>query len=197
VRELRTRRVAPASAALDGGSTEPRARAVVAHAVARAAAGAIAMRRSCRSTASSIERCAAWRLHSPTAIDKLAIAVDATARPTRESRSRAHGARSVHFGSPTKESPMHAFEAIDLFELVTVTGGEDPAPGGTDIFGPGAGANRTDARGDLKVKTPVGLEISGNGSYSTARDAYGTCMDKLPSNPTNEQLEICGKLLGR
>ncbi|HMG24319.1 MAG TPA: hypothetical protein VK607_23450 [Kofleriaceae bacterium] len=86
---------------------------------------------------------------------------------------------------------MYAFEAIDLIELITVTGGED-----TGTFGPGAGANRTKISGDLKVKTPLGIEASGNGTYETARNNYGTCMDKLPSNPTAEQLDVCAKLAG-
>lgn len=90
---------------------------------------------------------------------------------------------------------MHAFESIDLSTLVTVTGGEGSNDGG--IFGPGAGANRTRAAGDLKVKTPVGLEVGGTGSYETARDKFGVCMDKLPANPTDKQLEICAGLAGQ
>ena len=86
---------------------------------------------------------------------------------------------------------MHAFEAIDLLELVTVTGGED-----SGTFGAGAGANRTRASGNLSVKTPVGLDVSGTGTYETARNNYGSCLDKLPSNPTTAPLEACAKLAG-
>ena len=91
---------------------------------------------------------------------------------------------------------MHAFESIDLLALVTVTGGGDGDNSG--IFGPGAGANRDRIAGDLKAKLPaLGIEASGAGSYETARDAYGKCLDKLPSNPTDKQLEICSGLAGK
>ena len=90
---------------------------------------------------------------------------------------------------------MHAFESIDLLALVTVTGGEGENSG---IFGPGAGANRDRVAGDLKAKLPaLGIEASGSGSYETARDAYGKCLDKLPANPTDKQLEICSGLAGK
>ena len=92
---------------------------------------------------------------------------------------------------------MQTFESIDLLALVTVTGGDGSNDANSGIFGPGAGANRTRAAGDVKVKTPLGLEVSGNGSYETARDKYGTCMDKLPANPTDKQLEICAGLAGQ
>jgi hypothetical protein len=88
---------------------------------------------------------------------------------------------------------MHAFEAIDVLELVTVTGGEDT---GSGTFGPGAGPNRTRASGDLQVKTPVGLEVRGNGTYESSRTNYGACLDKLPSNPTAEQMAGCNALAG-
>jgi hypothetical protein len=102
----------------------------------------------------------------------------------------------VQFGLVTKEASMHAFESIDLLALVTVTGGGDGDNSG--IFGPGAGANRDRIAGDLKAKLPaLGIEASGAGSYETARDAYGKCLDKLPSNPTDKQLEICSGLAGK
>jgi hypothetical protein len=87
---------------------------------------------------------------------------------------------------------MQAFEAIELRELVTVTGGGEGQDTGT--FGPGAGPNRVHANGDLKVKTPLGLELSGNGTYDSARSDFGACLDKLPANPTDKQLELCAGL---
>ncbi|HEY0477986.1 MAG TPA: hypothetical protein VGD37_10705 [Kofleriaceae bacterium] len=86
---------------------------------------------------------------------------------------------------------MHAFEAIDVLELVTVTGGED-----SGTFSTGAGPNRTRASGNLQVKTPVGLDVSGTGTYESARSNYGACLDKLPSNPTTQQLDTCARLAG-
>jgi hypothetical protein len=104
----------------------------------------------------------------------------------------------VHDASSTNErlKTMHAFETIDVLALVTVTGGDDSGGGGT-AFGPGAGSNRTRAEGELSVTTPVGVQVTGRGTFEQARTDYGACLDKLPSNPTSDQLAACNQIAGR
>lgn len=127
-------------------------------------------------------------------IDDLHREVDASDRRTIEHHAADREACAVQFAIATKErlSTMHAFEAIDLLELVTVTGGED---NGSGTFGPGAGGNRTRAEGELSVTTPVGVQVTGRGTYEQARTDYGACLDKLPSNPTADQIGACNSLL--
>lgn len=80
---------------------------------------------------------------------------------------------------------MQAFEAIDLLELVTVTGGED-----TGTFGPGAGPNRIDAEGNLSVKTPVGIDVSGSGKYQQSQSDYAYCVSHSPADKISQCLPL-------
>ena len=93
---------------------------------------------------------------------------------------------------------MQALEAIDLSALVTVTGGKDqdiPANAAAGMFQNGAGrARRTYVRGRFTIDPKVGIKVSGEGEYGNAQSPYAVCMDKLPDNPTTEQLAECGKL---
>ena len=98
---------------------------------------------------------------------------------------------------------MQALETIDLSALVTVTGGKDPATaipenaaGG--MFQNGAGrAKRTYIRGKFNIDPKLGIKVSGEGEYGHALSPYGACLEKLPDNPTTEQLAECGKLAGQ
>lgn len=84
---------------------------------------------------------------------------------------------------------MHTFEAIDLLELVTVTGGED-------LFANGAGPNRTEISGEIKGKTPL-VDFSGTGTYKKAESNYATCMSSQPAGTSGEQMaKNCNPLAG-
>jgi len=93
---------------------------------------------------------------------------------------------------------MQTFEAIDLSSLVTVTGGAEKGESNAGgLFTNGAGrAKRVYARGRVTVDPKIGLKVTGEGEYAHALSPYGVCMDKLPDNPTTEQIEACGKLAG-
>jgi len=87
---------------------------------------------------------------------------------------------------------MTAFESITALELVTVTGGEDAG-----TFGPGAGPNRTKAQGQLSVDTPVGLKVSGTGTYESAQSNYATCMSSQPKGTSGADMaKNCNPLAG-
>jgi hypothetical protein len=85
---------------------------------------------------------------------------------------------------------MHTLQAIDLFELMTVTGG-------SDTFGPGAGPNRMRAEGEIDVKTPLGVNVTGKGTFEEARSNYATCMANQPNGTSGEQMaRNCNPLAG-
>ena len=86
---------------------------------------------------------------------------------------------------------MNALASIDLHDLVTVTGGE-----GDNVFGPGAGPNRSEITGEIRGKTPL-VEFGGNGAYRRAETNYATCIANQPAGTSGEQMaRNCNPLAG-
>ena len=81
---------------------------------------------------------------------------------------------------------MSAFQTIDILSLEAVTGGADQ--------GPTCGPNQTEANGKITVKTPVGLEVNGEGSYKSCRTNYAECLSTMASKgATPETIKsVCG-----
>ena len=65
---------------------------------------------------------------------------------------------------------MSVLPTIDLSLLSRATGGA------------GQGPNQTTIEGDIKVKTPVGIEASGKGSYQSSETDYARCVGLAAAN---------------
>ncbi|HRC54291.1 MAG: hypothetical protein IPI49_21200 [Myxococcales bacterium] len=74
---------------------------------------------------------------------------------------------------------------IDLSFLERATGGN----------GDGGGANQTTINGNLTVKTPMGIEASGQGSYQSRETDYARCIGMAASGGAKpaDFPAICGK----
>ncbi|HRC55056.1 MAG: hypothetical protein IPI49_21240 [Myxococcales bacterium] len=77
---------------------------------------------------------------------------------------------------------MSVLPTIDLSLLSRASGGN------------GEGANRTVIEGDIKVKTPLGIEASGKGSYQSSETNYARCVGLAAANGAKpvEFPSICG-----
>ena len=78
---------------------------------------------------------------------------------------------------------------IDLSLLARATGGADTT---------GGGPNQTDISGNLTVKTPMGIEASGQGSYQSRETDYARCIGMAAAGGAKpaDFPTICGKPTG-
>ena len=83
---------------------------------------------------------------------------------------------------------MSAFQTIDLLSLEAVTGGADQ--------GPTCAPNNSsiDVNGKIKVKTPVGVEVEGEGAYKSCTTNYASCLSTMAAaGRSPEQIKAtCG-----
>ncbi len=78
----------------------------------------------------------------------------------------------------------HLLPTIDLSLLERATGGNGDG-----------GPNQTNITGELKVKTPMGVEASGQGSYQSRETDYARCIGTAMSGGAKpaDLPAICGK----
>lgn len=77
---------------------------------------------------------------------------------------------------------MSQLEVIDLSLLSHATGGA------------GEGPNQTRVEGEISVKTPVGIQASGKGSYQSSETDYARCIGIAANNGVKpaDFPSICG-----